>query len=93
VKRSVQVTILGQQYTVRSDAAPERIAEIADFVNDRLNEVAAQAPTADTHQITILTLLNVVEAYLDLLGSREEADKDDRLERLLHRVEAACGAE
>ncbi|TYO98314.1 cell division protein ZapA [Geothermobacter ehrlichii] len=87
------MTILGQQYTVRSDASPERIARVAGFVNDRLNEVAAQAPTADTHQITVLTLLNVVEAYLDLADRREEAGGSERLERLLRRVEAACEAE
>lgn len=92
MKHSVQVTILGQQYVVKSEASPEEVQKVAAFVNGQIAEVAAARRTVDSHNAAVLALLNVAGAYLRLRD--EETVSDGRLEEhlrhLLARLEQAC---
>jgi len=95
VKQSIQVTILGQQYTIRSASPPEQIGQVAAYVNDQLSRTAAVAPTADTLHITVLTLLNIAGSYLQLRDSGGHLAMGDRerLEALLGRLEQATSGQ
>jgi len=88
VKQTVQVTILGQQYSVRSDDDPEKVARVADFVNRRLTDLASRAPTADTHQVTVLALLNLAGEYLERVENQGGVDPN-RIEKVIERLEQA----
>ena len=92
MKHSVQVTILGQQYTVRSEASAEEVREVAAFVNDKISEVLTARKTADTLDAAVLALLNVAGAYLRLQNERPVCDEgtEERLRHLLGRLEQAC---
>ena len=43
MKHAVQITVLGQNYTIRSEAAPEEVRKVAAFVNAQLEEAAGVA--------------------------------------------------
>ena len=90
MKHAVQVTILGQQYTVKSAASPEEVERVADFVNRQVAEVTA-SKSIDTLNSAILTLMNIGGAYLrlqDTLAERQQVE--GRLQELLARLEHAC---
>lgn len=92
MKHVVQVTILGQQYTIRSEASPEEVARVAAFVNEKIDEVAAVG-IVNTLNAAVLALLNVAGAYLRILdegaaGGGREAE--GRLRQILDRLERAC---
>ncbi|NIQ94256.1 MAG: cell division protein ZapA [Desulfuromonadales bacterium] len=91
MKHSVQVTILGQQYTIKSQLAPEEVRKVADFVNGKLAEVEASHKVVDTLNTAVLALLNVAGEYLDL-SAKEQADEDarQRLESLAEKLDKAC---
>jgi cell division protein ZapA len=92
VKQAVSVTILGQHITLKSEAPPEEVREVAAFVNAKVAEVMAAGRTVDTQNAAILALLNVAGLYLRLReqteGGGQEAEL--RLRQLLQRVEQAC---
>jgi len=90
LKRTVPVTILGQQYVVRSEASPEDVRRVADFVNERIEEVAASARVADSLNMVVLALLNVAGAYLEVREKESGNRIEDRLEALVDRLERAC---
>lgn len=92
MKQAVQATILGQQYTLRSDSAPEDVARVVAFVNEKLSEVAALGRVVDTANIAVLALLNVSATYLQLRDGlpAEGGEVESRLQRLLERIERAC---
>jgi cell division protein ZapA len=92
LKHSVQVTILGQQYTVKSETPPEEVREVAAFVNEKISEVMAASKTVDTLNTALLALMNVAGAYLRLRdeGLGLEAQLEGRLRQLLERLEQAC---
>jgi len=92
LKQAVQVTVLGQQYTIRSTMAPEEVCRVADFINAKIAEVVAASRAVDTLNTAVLALLNVGEAYLRLRDAnqvREEA-LTAQLRDLVARLETAC---
>lgn len=92
MKQSLQVSILGQQFHLRSDSSPEQVRRIADFVEGQIREVTATGRVADTLQAAVLALLNVSARYLregEPAGLPEEATQ--RLGNLVQRVERALG--
>ena len=91
MKNVARVTILGQEYAFKTDADPEEIERIADFVNARIDEVVASGRGADTVGVVVLALMNVAGEYFQLIngGGDNAGDVQSRLERLLSRVENA----
>jgi len=92
LKHSVQVTILGQQYTIKSQLDPGEVKKVAAYVNEKLEEVAASHKVVDTLHTAVLALLNVSGEYLDLRREEQEKDEDVRLrlEQLADKLEVAC---
>ncbi len=95
MKHAVQVTILGQQYTIKSEALPSEVRRVADFVNEKLAEVMEGGRTSDTLDSAILAMMNIAGAYLSLHDEVSATEKArERLQLLVQRledVEAAAG--
>ena len=98
MKQTVQVTILGQQFTVKSEASPDEVAKVVDLVNEKITEVGSSGRIVDSLNVAVLALLNLAGAYLRLREGRtvtaaqSPCDPEDasRLVRLLERLEQAC---
>ncbi len=90
MKQAVQVTILGQPYTLRTEASPAEVLKVAAFVNEQVGEIMAAGRTADTLNAVVLALLNMGGAYLRLREGQQEKDQAAvRLQQLLTRLEDA----
>jgi cell division protein ZapA len=87
LKQAVQITILGQQYTVRSEFPPEEVTRVAAFVNEWVAEAAAGGKSADSLNTAVLALLNLGGAYLRLQESGAGCEVTQRLRDLLDRLE------
>jgi cell division protein ZapA len=66
---SIDVTILGQKYTIKGDASEEHIKKLATFVDARLKEVYNAAPGIAPLKAAILASLNIAD---ELHKLREE---------------------
>lgn len=92
MKQSVQVSILGQQFNLRSDAPPEQVHRVARFVEDQIAQVTSSGRAVDSLQAAILALLNVSAAHLgDESSSASLGVDDQRLSQLVEKIEAALG--
>lgn len=91
MKKTVQVTLCGQQFTVKSDADPQEVFKVAAFVNRKINDVAASGKMVDTLHASMLALLNVAGDYLRLKEEQQGEDRavGERLTLLLERLDAA----
>jgi len=89
VKSVTRITVLGQEYTLRSDASPEEAVKVADFVNERIEQALRYGRGVDTHGAIVLTLLNIAGELLRLKESGGTAAMEERLLSLLGQVEAA----
>lgn len=91
MKERVQVTLLGQVFMLRSDASPEEVRRVADFVHRLLDEVCMTGKTVDSLNAALLALLNVSQSYLQLQETHARAEQElaVRLERLTRKIEDA----
>jgi cell division protein ZapA len=90
MKQSVQVSILGQQFNLRSDAPPEQVHRVARFVEDQIAQVSTSGRAVDSLQAAILALLNVSAAHLgEPAGGGGPDVNGQRLSRLIEKIEAA----
>lgn len=89
MSNTVQVKILGRDYTLRSQQTAEQVQKIADFVEEMIAETAA-GRAVDTQDLTVLTLLNLAGQYLQLREgeSQERQELQERLEQLIVQLEA-----
>jgi len=84
-----RIRVLGRELQVRSSAPPEQVRDIETFVNGKLSEVTGSLKGGDPQLVSILTLMNIAEAYLSLVRDREEElqHEAERVKILLQKLE------
>jgi cell division protein ZapA len=75
-KAAVRVTIGGEEFTVRSELAPEYTREVAAYVDAALKRVKDALPTVETQKAAILAALAITdELFQARRGDRELAGR------------------
>lgn len=59
----VQIAVRGRKYTVRSDEDGVDIQRIADYVDQRMAEVASRAVGIDEYTVAMLAALNIASDF------------------------------
>lgn len=59
--RVVQVDVQGQTYSVRSELEPAYIAEVANYVDQKMQLTASQLSTADAARVAVIAALNIAD--------------------------------
>ena len=73
---SVEVTILGQKYTVRGDAQEDYIRKLASFVDAKLKEVYNTAPGITPLKAAILASLDIADELHKLREAQENITRN-----------------
>jgi len=76
-KHRVEVELLGKKYTIRSEAAPEYVRDLAAYVEQRAREI--QGPglsTSDPVKLLALAALHITDELFRLRNERATADED-----------------
>ncbi len=72
---SIEVNILGQNYTIKGDAPEEHIKKLAAFVDLKLKEVHNSAPNIAPLKAAILASLNIADELHRIKDEHEKAAK------------------
>ena len=67
----VKVSIVGEEYTIRSDASPEHTKAVAQYVDHAIKRVLHSTPVVETHKAAILAALQITD---ELFRSRAAHD-------------------
>ena len=70
-KEMVEVQILGESYTIRSETSPEYTRRVADHVDSTAREIREESGVVDVKKVAILTALAVTD---QLFRMREGVD-------------------
>ncbi len=74
-KQSTRVTIVGEEYTIKSDLSSERTREVAAYVDAAIRQVMASASVVESHKAAILAALSITdELFKERAGNAEMAD-------------------
>lgn len=60
-KTSVKVTIVGEEYAIRSDATPEHTRDVADFVDRVIRDVMGTGTVIEKHKAAILAAMQIAD--------------------------------
>ena len=71
-KNSVRVRILGEEYTVRTDASPERTREVAQYFDRAVRQVLTSGQVPETHRAAILAGLQIAGELFEARDAAEE---------------------
>jgi cell division protein ZapA (FtsZ GTPase activity inhibitor) len=65
-KPLVSVRILGKEYSLRAGDNPERVREVAKYLDAQLREIAKANPSLPPLDVAVLGALNVVDEYFSV---------------------------
>jgi cell division protein ZapA len=87
-KHSVRVSILNEEFTIRSDTPPERTKAVADYLDSAARQVMSGGNVVEANRAVILAALRVTaELFEEREASRELSDSmkgfADEMRRLL----------
>jgi|GEM_PF-897255 len=76
---SVTITLRGRHYTVRSDEDTNDVVAVAQWLDDKLSDMAARTRGADGETVALLVALNVASDFQrfrkELLRDLEDTDR------------------
>jgi cell division protein ZapA len=85
-RHSTRVTICGEDYTIRSDTAPEHTRAVAAHVDKAIREVMTSAAVVESHKAAILAALSITdELFRERAAGVEMADAMNGLSNELRR--------
>ena len=74
-KNVVKVRIIGEEYSIRSEAPPERVRQVAEYVDGIIRQVTSAGTVVEAHRAAILAALQITE---DLFKAREQAAETEQ---------------
>ena len=78
-KNLVRVSILNEEYAIRSDATPEQTRAVAAYLEGAVRRVLESGSVVETHRATILAALQFTG---ELFEAREGSDITARIQGL-----------
>jgi len=60
-ERLVEIKVFGQVYTVKTDAQEDHIQKVAQYVNEKMDEVTKNTKSVSSLNVAILTALNIAD--------------------------------
>ena len=90
-KSRIQVSILDETYSVRSEADSEHTLRVAGHVDSVLRSLRRSLPQLDPYRVAILGAMEITDELVRLKNGaeRERADLAARVERLTALVDQA----
>jgi len=87
---TVQISIYGQEYSVKAPADPEYIKKIASYLDEKMREVQSGfSTTQSSTRIAILAAMNITD---ELFAARKNSDSgnseaEEKLSSLIELIE------
>ena len=89
--RTVEVTIFGEMYRLKSTREPEYLRLLARMVDDAMKEVAENIPRLGISRVAVMAALNLASSLVE--AKKRNDQLASMLEKQLGQIEAAAGKE
>ena len=74
-QHKVEVNILGQRLKLKADENPQRIEQLASYVNRKIDEVSSVTPVAPA-KLAVIAALNIADDYFRALDESRQFKRD-----------------
>ena len=76
--RSVAVEIAGHKFSVRTDAKPKYVKELAEFVTRKIEEAKKSGRTATTQSLALLAAMTIADELFQERSEHRELQREVR---------------
>jgi cell division protein ZapA len=73
--RSVEVQILGQSYSIKTDEDEAYIKSLAKYVDEKLKEIYSAVPNVSQTKATVMAAFGIADELFKLRMERENLDR------------------
>ena len=96
-KHSVKVSILNEEYTIRTDTPPEHTVEVAQYLDRAIREVMSSGAIVDPGRAAILAAMRITSELLEARAAADEVTEtvnavNAEIRRLLPPAKRLAGA-
>jgi cell division protein ZapA len=90
VKRSVTVSVANQRLSLKTQAKPKYVKELAAFVDQKLKEAKRSGRTVTTQSIALLAAMNIADELHQLRETHETLKRQvrEKSRRILRAMES-----
>jgi cell division protein ZapA len=74
-RSSVKVSIVGQEFTIRSDATPEHTREVAAYVDRTIRGIMQSGAVVESSKAAILAALQIPDELFRVRSSQQALDE------------------
>ncbi len=75
-RHAVKVSILGEEFTIRSDETPEHTRAVAEYVDRAIKQVLNSSAVIETHKAAILAALQITDQLFKIKQSHSSLDAE-----------------
>lgn len=72
MKKQVEIKVMGQKFTVRSDSTEEYVNEVAQYVDEKINEVMRSTKAVASLNVVILAAMNIADEFMKFKQTKEK---------------------
>lgn len=85
MSRSVKVSIGGQKLSLRTDAKPRYVKDLADYVNGKIEQARRAGKIATTQSLALLAAMTIADELFQAREDRERLERQvrERTRRIL----------
>jgi cell division protein ZapA len=86
----VEIEVLGQRYVIRSQAPPEHVQRLVDFLEGRVREIRGDGPAQDPLKLLTMAALDIADELIRIQDDRDRQDGDAtaRVRALVHLLDS-----
>ncbi|MBI4125366.1 MAG: cell division protein ZapA [Deltaproteobacteria bacterium] len=71
MKKPIEIKIMGQKFMVRSDSNEDYVGKVAQYVDDKMNEVQKSSKSVASLNVAILAAMNIADEFLKYKNEKE----------------------
>jgi cell division protein ZapA len=72
---SVEVRILGQSYSIKTEEEEDYIRSLAAYVDEKLREIYSAMPNINQTRATVMAAFGIADELFKLKGRQEDIDR------------------
>ena len=79
MKKTTEVSIMGQKFMIKSDSDDNYVDQVAGFVDQKINEVIQNTKSVASLNVAILAAMNIADEYFKF--RREKTERFQTVEK------------
>ena len=72
MKKQIEIKVMGQKFVVRSDSNEDYVNEVAQYVDQKVNEVVKSSNVVASLNVAILAAMNIADEFMKYKQQKEK---------------------